>query len=400
MAVGALRIDSSPPATADLVIIGGGVAGAALAFFARRAGLDAVIVERRPMLGTWSTAAATGAFRLQFDNPEEMALVRESLAFFHHFEEESGLARFDLGLEAPGYLWVATDETLAARQCALVERQRGWGLDDVELIAGADLRRRFPYLGEAARQARFRAGDGWLDPPRLTLGLARASGARIAAPVEVLGLDVRSGAVRGVVTDRGVISTAAVVIAAGNRSASLAASVGLALPIVLQRRHRLVLLDVPEVPANAPMTIDEATGTHWRPAGRGAHVMWPDPDEPAGEPLDDVPTHEAFAFAVLDPSSQNAAAQMVPFWRSVWERGVGAWLLKAGQYDLTPDHRALLGATPVAGLFLDTGHSGHGVMTSVGAARRVVDAVLGRLRPEDNPFRLDRDMGSRERDVL
>jgi glycine/D-amino acid oxidase-like deaminating enzyme len=91
---------------------------------------------------------------------------------------------------------------------------------------------------------------------------------------------------------------------------------------------------------------------------------------------------------------------MVPFWRSVWARGVGAWLLKAGQYDLTPDHRALLGATPVAGLFLDTGHSGHGVMTSVGAARRVVDAVLGRLRPEENPFRLDRDMGSRERDVL
>ena len=120
------------------------------------------------------------------------------------------------------------------------------------------------------------------------------------------------------VTDRGVISAAAVVIAAGNRSASLVASVGVTLPIVLVRRHRLVVLDVPEIPRDAPMTIDEATGTHWRPAGGGAHVMWPDPDEPAGEPLDDVPTREAFAFAVLDPASPRAAARLAPFWRSVW----------------------------------------------------------------------------------
>jgi sarcosine oxidase subunit beta len=400
MADGAPRVESSPPRTADLVIVGGGVAGAATAFFARRAGLEAVILERRPALGTWSTAAATGAFRLQFDNPEELAMVRESVEFFLHFEEATGLTGHDLGLEARGYLWVATDEGVAARQRALIQRQRLWGLSDVELIAGADLHQRFPYLGEAALQARFRAGDGWLDPRRLTTGLARASRARVVAPAEATGLVVQGGAVRGVVTDRGVISAAAVVIAAGNRSASLVASVGVTLPIVLVRRHRLVVLDVPEIPRDAPMTIDEATGTHWRPAGGGAHVMWPDPDEPAGEPLDDVPTREAFAFAVLDPASPRAAARLAPFWRSVWERGASPWLLKAGQYDLTPDHRALLGATPIAGLFLDTGHSGHGVMTSVGAARRVVDAVLGRLRPEDNPFRFDRDMPTRERDVL
>ena len=398
--VAAPRVQSSPPRTADLVIVGGGVAGAALAFFARRAGLEVVIVERRPALGTWSTAAATGAFRLQFDNPEELAVVRESVDFFLRFADETGLAGYDLGLETGGYLWVATDEGTAARQRALVGRQRGWGLDDVELIAGAELRRRFPYLCETVLQARFRAGDGWLDPRRLTIGLARASRAPVVAPAEVMELDVERDTVRGVVTDRGAISAAAVVIAAGNRSARLAASVGLTLPIVLKRRHRLVLLDVPEAPRHSPMTIDESTGTHWRPAGGAVHVMWPDPDEPEGEPLDDVPTREGFAFDVLDPASPRAAARLAPFWRSVWERGTSSWLLKAGQYDLTPDHRAVLGATPVKGLFLDTGHSGHGVMMSVGAARRVIDAVLGRLRHEDNPFRLDRPMRTREQDVL
>ena len=69
-----------------------------------------MILERRPALGTWSTAAATGAFRLQFDNPEELAMVRESVEFFLHFEEATGLTGHDLGLEARGYLWVATDE--------------------------------------------------------------------------------------------------------------------------------------------------------------------------------------------------------------------------------------------------------------------------------------------------
>src|SRR5215831_7256417 len=229
MAAAAPRVESSPPRTADLVIVGGGVAGAALAFFARRAGLAVVIVERRPALGTWSTAAATGAFRLQFDNPEELAVVRESVGFFLSFADETGLAGYDLGLETGGYLWVATDEATAARQRALVERQRGWGLDDVELIAGEELRRRFPYLCEGVLQARFRAGDGWLDPRRLTIGLARASRARVVAPAEVMELDVERDTVRGVVTDRGAISAAAVVIAAGNRSARLAASVGLTL---------------------------------------------------------------------------------------------------------------------------------------------------------------------------
>src|SRR5688500_20400381 len=64
------------PSTADLVVIGGGIVGAATAFFAARAGLRTVLLERRPALCTLTTPAATGAFRAQFDNPEEIALVK------------------------------------------------------------------------------------------------------------------------------------------------------------------------------------------------------------------------------------------------------------------------------------------------------------------------------------
>ncbi|HEU5441214.1 MAG TPA: FAD-dependent oxidoreductase, partial [Ktedonobacterales bacterium] len=76
------RLTTELPKTADLVIIGGGIVGAATAFFAARAGRRTVVIEKRPAPGTLTTPAATGAFRLQFDNPEEMALVREGVALY------------------------------------------------------------------------------------------------------------------------------------------------------------------------------------------------------------------------------------------------------------------------------------------------------------------------------
>src|SRR5688500_2695493 len=87
------------PPTADIVIIGGGVIGAATAFFAGRAGLRSVLLEKNRRLCSLTTPAATGAYRLQFDNPEEIALVRRSVDFFYRFNEETGLPpEFDISL--------------------------------------------------------------------------------------------------------------------------------------------------------------------------------------------------------------------------------------------------------------------------------------------------------------
>ena len=73
------RFADASPATADLAIVGGGIIGCATAFFAARAGLRVVVLERRAALGTLTTPASTGAFRLQFDNAEEIAAVREGV---------------------------------------------------------------------------------------------------------------------------------------------------------------------------------------------------------------------------------------------------------------------------------------------------------------------------------
>ncbi len=379
-----------PPATADLVIVGGGVVGAATAFHAARAGLHPLLIERRPALCSLTTAAATGSFRLQFDNPEELSVVRASLELLLHFAEVTGQRAYDPEIRQQGYLWLTTNEAAAARQQQTVAAQRAWGLDDVELLSGDEVRRRFPYVSEAVIQARFRQGDGFLDQKQLTMGLVAASGAQVVTGCGVLGFRVTGGRLSGVETSASTVSTAAAVIAAGPLSGLVAALAGVSLPISTEQRQKVVLPYVPQVPPDAPMTIDEETGTHWRPALRGAYLLSPDPAGRPGLPTESVPLDWDSAFAALDPASPRAAARLAPFWREVWERNAAHWSIQAGQYTMTPDHKPLIGPTEVEGLYVNTGYSGHGVMASPAASRFLVETLIGALLPERNPYRPDR----------
>jgi glycine/D-amino acid oxidase-like deaminating enzyme len=121
---------------------------------------------------------------------------------------------------------------------------------------------------------------------------------------------------------------------------------------------------------------------------------------PPGPPLEDVPISTEFAFELLDPSSPTSVARISPFWRDVWARQTAMWILQAGQYEYTPDHRPLLGPTSVPGLNLNCGYSGHGIMASGGGSRLVVDTMLGLIAPESNPFRPDRTFEVRDMDLL
>jgi sarcosine oxidase, subunit beta len=79
------------PATADLVIVGGGIVGTATAFFASRAGLNVIVLERRAALATLTTTRSLEAFRAQFEDPADVAMMRESIAVFESFPEGVGI---------------------------------------------------------------------------------------------------------------------------------------------------------------------------------------------------------------------------------------------------------------------------------------------------------------------
>ena len=395
-----VRYIADPPRSAELVVIGGGIVGAATAFHASRAGVRPVLLERRTALCTLTTPASTGGFRLQFDNREELELVRESLDLLSNFSKVTRQTQYDPMMQRQGYLWCTTDETRAAWQRDLVRKQHAWGQSDIEHLDGDEVRRRFPYVSPEVLAARYREGDGFLDPKEITLGFAAASGAAVVTGCGVTGLRVEGGRLTSVQTTRGEISPGLAVIAAGPFSGEVASLAGVELPVQAVRQQKMTMPEVPEVPQDAPMTIDDDTGTHWRPGLRGAFLLYTDPDEPPGPPAEDLPTDHDFALGLLDPESPISVARVAPFWREVWERGSANWILQAGQYTMTPDHRPLLGPTPVENLFVNTGYSGHGIMGSSAGSRIAGDTLTGRLSPDQNPFRPDREFRPRELDRL
>ncbi len=333
-----------------------------------------------------TTAVAAGGYRLQLEHADELGLVQASVRLF----ERVPACRLD----PRGYLWLTTDEAVAERQRDLVERQLSWGVDGVELWSGDAARARFPWVSPDVIQARFRAGDGLLDPVGLTHGLLAGSGAEVVTDCRVTGFTVAGSQLRGVETTRGPIACETAVIACGPLSGTIAALAGVVLPVTAVRRHRVSLRDVPEVPRDAPMTIDEDTAAHWRPAPLGAIALLPELDEPASAAVQRVAVDAGFADRLLDPSSSTALARVAPFWRDVWRGGRARWTVEAGQYTMTPDQRPLIGETAVTGLWVNTGYSGHGVMAGPGGSELLAGMLEGESSAEQALFSLDRTFGS------
>jgi len=391
-----IRYVPALPRGAELVIIGGGIVGAATAFYASRAGMRPLVLERRPALCSLTTAVAAGGVRLQLETEEQLRLVRESSELFGAFAEITGQSEYGARLRRQGYLWLTTSEDGVERQRRLVAEQRGWGVSGVELLSGDEARRAFPFVGPRVRQARFRAEDGLLDPKGVTMGLAAASGARVVVGCGVVALRRRGGGrVVEVETTLGRVDADAVVVAAGPFSGEVARLAGVELPVSAVRRQKLVLPEVPQVPAGAPMTIDDDTGVHWRPAFQGAALLFADPSTPPSPPSDDVPLDHRFVFQLLDPTSRVSAGRVTPFWHGVWHEWSAPWMLQAGQYTVTPDHRPLIGHTAVEGLLVNSGYSGRGVMAGPAGSRHLVDLLSGKVSAADNPFRPDRSFAER-----
>nr|MDE0501232.1 FAD-dependent oxidoreductase [bacterium] len=386
------------PTGAELVIVGAGVVGASTAFWASRAGLRPVVLEARPAAASLTTPASTGAFRLQFDNREEMELVRESVDLILNFTEVTGEDSDPLAIRQPGYLWATTSDDGAEAQRRLVSLQHSWGQTDIELLDGAEARRRFPYLSGDVVQVRYRADDGFIDPRALTLGLLAASQAPLHTSCRVSSVEALAAGGFRLETNQGSIRADQVVNAAGPFSGKLAEMVGVDLPLVVKPRHKIVVPDLARVPPDAPMTIDDDTGVHWRPAYSGAFLLDASPVGPGRDPTEDVPPDSDMVFAVLDPSQPESAARISPFWGEAWRRGELRWMVHSGQYMLTPDHRPLIGETPVKGFWVNTGYSGHGIMCSPAAGRILADLITARIG--DSPFALDRRFVKRTMDRI
>ena len=374
------------PATADVVVIGGGIAGASDAFHLSRAGLSVVVVERGAQLAGLTTAQSVACFRAQWDEPDYAALVLPSIEVYESFADRVGLPGWEIGLRQQGWLFLTGAPDGPATIERFVAGHRRFGVDDSEALTGDETRQRFSWVGPGVTAASFRARDGWVSPYEVTYGFARASSATFLLKTAAIRIVTDRGAVAGVATSRGTIATRAVVLAAGPFARGLAATAGVDLPVAALRRHRAMVAPRPEIPADGPMTLDMDTHVYWRPEGGGAFLGQGLPEEPT-EPTVAVPLDWTFPAMAMD-----AAGRLVPVWRELAGRLTRSEVsLGAGQYTVTADGRPIIGAVPgVDGLYVHGGDNGWGVESAPEAGRRLAAIVVAGSDDAENPFRVDR----------
>lgn len=371
------------PATADAVVIGGGIVGVATAFWLSRAGMDTVLLEMRGDLGSLTSAQSIESFRAQFTEPAMSDLVQESIRIHENFAEIIGIPGYDLSLRYTGYLFVTDEPRLVDSLKAAVAKHHALGVTDSEFLTGAEIRARFPYISEQALAATFRPRDGQFSSHAATHGFAKGSTARFLLNTRVTGIRQDASGVCAVETPHGDIATRLVVNAAGPFAGVVGRMLGLDLPVQPVRRQKAYITPRPEIPQEAPLVIDVARDAYWRPETGGAFIAWVDPDDRVREPRENLPTDWDFPATVLEK-----LIPLTPFWEGVCDNlKRNQVLLSAGQYVYTPDDQPLIGPLPeVPGFYLNCGYWA-GVMLAAAAGRRLADLVTGKLAAQQNPLR-------------
>ncbi len=354
------------PSTAECVVIGAGLAGAASAYGLSRAGLtDLVVLEREAVAGVHASGRNAAMAYSFVAEPTSRWLARRGRAFL-----AAPPADFPLPMDNRwhGSLSVVGEAHLPAYE-ARVAAMRAEGIP-LQTWSDAEMAERIPVLGRRPGDVGFFCPeDGVIDVDALLQGYLRAVrraggvlGFRRAAEALVL----EQGRVVGVETSEGLIRTSRVVLAGGPWANDLAVDAGLApLPLRPARRHLAVVIDT-EVPPDPrwPFVWHQTDPFYFRPESGGLLACACEVEYMAA--ADVGPDREAVERLAEKTLAMLAGATGARIRR--------AW---AGLRTLTPDEHFVLGPDPrLSGLFWAAGLGGHGMTTSPAVAEIMADLVL------------------------
>jgi sarcosine oxidase, subunit beta len=321
-----------------IVILGGGVAGAALAWaLTARGRADVVVFDPLP-IGSGSTARAFGGFRTQQGSPLNVALSLASRPFFD--------ARADrIGFRPVGYLYVAGREDSVQELARRADLQRSQGLP----IEHPDARRLVPFLEADGFAATNYCGlDG-------TYG-----------PLEILGCLVEEASAAGAWFRYGVEAGPAdlagaemVVVCAGMWSSGVGRDLGVTLHVTPWERGIFQVGPFDWLTPDVPVVLDVDTGYHFRERDGRLLVIGP------GDPRD-------------WPAARDWLRRVAP--GAAAERPESQW---TGFYEMTFDRHPLVGRTERPDVWASCGFSGHGVMQSPAIAGCLAAMMLGETPPID-----------------
>lgn len=411
-----IRFADALPVEADVVVIGGGVAGVATAYYLAKRRRKVVLCEKGRIAGEQSSRN-WGWVRQQGRDPAELPIMMEANRIWRGLAEETG--EEDLAFTRAGCLYVAETAEAMAKYEAWHDVAKRHQLD-TELLSAAELRRRYPNIAGDWKGGMVTPSDGRAEPfvaiPALARAAARA-GAAIRENCAVRTIETAGGRISGVVTEAGPIRTGRVVLAGGAWSTHFAANAGLDLPQLAVRSTVMRTEPAPEgigpnVSSPGLSLRRRADGGYTVTSGDLAeHYLSPKSFRyfakylkllkvsakdvrirlaaPAGYPGswgqkrrwtgDETSPFEA--MRVLNPPPSPIVVERVKerlARRFPSLAGVGVAEAWAGMIDVTPDAVPYLGEDHrMPGLFYATGLSGHGFGIGPAIGRLTADLVTG-----------------------
>jgi len=361
--------------TADVVIIGGGVIGASIAFNLARRGIRDVIILEKNFIASGATGKSSACIRQHYSTECTSRMVLRSLRMFENFAEAVGGSA---GFIKTGFLMGVPERDRAALE-KTIAMQRRVGIN-TSLIGPDEIREIEPRVRvDDLAAGAWEPDSGYADPSDTTASFvrrAREMGVRLQQNTAVVGLKTAGGAIAEVHTDHGSIATSTVINAAGVWGDQVAAMAGVSIPLTVCR-HQIRFVKRPaEAASPHPLFYDFVHQIYTRPEGRDLTLIGSmnpaeihdraDPDR-YNEGVDFDGTAEAVAYLTH---------RFPAFESGHFHSGY------SGPFDVTPDWHPILDQAPeVRGFYIAVGFSGHGFKLSPAVGEMVADLVLDGKQP-------------------
>jgi sarcosine oxidase subunit beta len=368
--------------TADVILIGGGVHGASLAFHLAKRGLKPVVLEKN-FIASGATGRSSGLVRMHYDLEPESRLAWESFKYFRNWADVVG---GDCGFTRTGFLQFVKPEFNEQLRANVAMHQR-IGIPSL-LITLDDAQRLAPmfYLGDVEIAA-FEPESGYADPSSTTKSLldgARQLGGRLVQDCRVIAILVNGDRISGVKTGQGDFYAPVVVNTSGPWAAEINHLVGLDLPITTWQHDTMFIRRPKEFGPSHPTVIDFPNNMYFRPETGGLTLVGLEDANPIGESPDGDSEHARPGFV---ERAIDRICKRIP------GMDQGSLHSAHGGYDgITPDQRAILGQAGPLGFYLACGFSGTGFKIGPAVGRCMAELIIdGQAHTVDiHPFRPNR----------
>ena len=379
--------------TADVVVIGAGIVGAACAHALAGAGLRVAVVDRGGVAGG-TTSAGEGNILVSDKAPgPELALALRSAARWRAIADELGADALEY--EAKGGVVVARQEATFRALGELVAAQRAAGVT-VEAVDAAGMTVLEPNLTRDVAGGAWYPQDAQVQPMLAAAALllrARAAGATTYLGAAVTGIDRdAAGEVTGVRTDAAevpVIGAPFVINAAGTWAGEVGALAGAPIPVLPRRGFILVTEPLPRVVRHKVYTAEYVANVASSDAGLETSVVI---EGTRGGTVLIGASRERVGFdrTMSLPVVRRLAAQAVELFPFLADVSLLRTYLGFRPY--CPDHLPIIGEDPrVPGLIHACGHEGAGIGLAAVTAELLTQQLTGRTPDLDlAPFRPDR----------